>query len=656
MFFFTAAMIILLTGSLLLPFSGRGNLANIAGPLFAITGAVLALAAGVDAICTGGFDFISPWNYQLGGFHLKLDPLSGYFAMVIAMVCGLSALYGRDYLKPYANEKHLGVSWSMFLLLFASMLLVITAWNGVLFLVAWEIMSLSSFFLVIFESHRPGVLAAGWTYLVATHLGTAFLMVMFLLLGQNHSYDFNVIQASGPMATFLFVLAVIGFGTKAGFLPFHVWLPEAHPAAPSHVSAVMSAAMIKTGIYGILRISILMGPFQASWGWILIIVGALTGIFGVLSALSQQDLKRLLAYSSVENIGIIAIGLGLGFLGFATQHPVIGLLGIAGGMLHVLNHALFKSLLFFGAGAVRHATHTLEMEKMGGLMKGMPITGTTFVIGAAAICALPPLNGFISEFLIYFGSFSSLYGSKGTFSVLAAVTVIIALALIGGLALACFTKAAGIVFSGEPRTREAVKAKESGVFMPISMGILVALCVYIGLFSPQVMAFLGPVFDTIVAGHPLGDATLAPAVVSLTMVSRVGAGLIALIVFLGLVKRSWIQHKVVEKSTTWGCGYAAPTAKMQYTASSFADPIVSMFDTTLYPEKNLKTDPGLFPTAFSYESRSKDIFMHHVYRPLFSIIESAALGLHWLQRGYNQLYVLYIVLTLLALLFWILWV
>lgn len=656
MVLFTAAMIVLFTGALVLPFTGRGNAANTAGPLFAVTAAGLALAAGLSAICTGGFDSMLPWKYQLGALHLKMDPLSGYFAVVIAVVCGLCALYGRDYLKPYANEKHLGVSWSMFLLLFASMMLVITAWNGVLFLVAWEIMSISSFFLVIFESHRPGVLSAGWTYLVATHLGTAFLMVMFMMLGHNHSYDFNVIHTSGPMATLLFVLAVIGFGTKAGFLPFHVWLPEAHPAAPSHVSAVMSAAMIKTGIYGILRISILMGPFRASWGWMLIIIGALTGIFGVLSALSQQDLKRLLAYSSVENIGIITIGLGLGFLGFATKHPVIGLLGIAGGMLHIMNHALFKALLFFGAGAVRHATHTLEMEKMGGLMKGMPITGTTFVLAAAAICALPPLNGFVSEFLIYFGSFSSLYSSKGTFSVLAAVTVIIALALIGGLALACFTKAAGIVFTGEPRTREAATAKESGMFMAISMVIPAGLCLCIGLFSPWIMDFLGPVFNTIVAGHPLESATLAPVITSLAMISRVGLGLILLIFVLGLVRRRCLQQKIVEESSTWDCGYVAASPRIQYTASSFVDPIVSMFDAALYPEKSLKTDETFFPGDFSYHSRSRDIFMHHFYRPLFSIIETAALGLHWLQRGYNQLYVLYIVITLLALLFWMLWI
>ncbi len=656
MVLFTAAMMVLFSGVLILPFTGRANVANTAGPAFAVIGAGLTLAAGFDAIRTGGFDLISPWNYQLGAVHLKMDPLSGYFAMVIAIVCGLAALYGRDYLKPYAGKKHLGISWSMFLLLSASMMLVITAWNGVLFLVAWEIMSISSFFLVIFESHRPGVLSAGWTYLVATHLGTAFLMVMFMVLGENHCYDFNVIHISGPMPTVIFILAVIGFGTKAGFLPFHVWLPEAHPAAPSHVSAVMSAAMIKTGIYGILRMSILMGPFQASWGWTLIITGALTGIFGVLSALSQQDLKRLLAYSSVENMGIITIGLGLGFLGFATHHPIIGLLGIAGGMLHIMNHALFKSLLFFGAGSVRHATHTLDMEKMGGLMRGMPITGSTFVIAAGAICALPPLNGFISEFLIYFGSFSSLYGSKGTFSVLAAVTVIIALALIGGLALACFTKAAGIVFSGNPRTLEAEQAKESGAFMTTAMVILAALCGCIGAFSPQVIHFLGPVFDTIVAGHPLEEASLAPAIVCLTMISRVGVGLILLVFVLGFLKRNWMRDKIVEKKSTWGCGYVAASPRIQYTASSFADPIVSMFETTLHPEKDLKTDQSLFPRAFSYKSRTKDIFMYHVYRPLFSIVETVALNLHWLQRGYNQLYVLYIVVTLLALLFWMLWI
>jgi len=655
MVLFEWAMIALLAGILFLPLTGRGVLANTMGALFSIIGAVLAFVSGVYAVLGEGFDFILPWGLTLGALHLKMDPLSGFFAMVIALVCGLSAMYGKSYLAVYTNKKHLGWCWSFFLLLMFGMMLVITAWDGVLFLIAWEIMSVSSFFLVIFESERPGVLKAGWTYLVATHLGTACLMVMFMLLGSSHSYDFNVVHVSGALATPVFILAFIGFGTKAGFLPFHVWLPEAHPAAPSHVSAVMSAAMIKTGIYGILRICILVGPVRASWGWTLIISGALTGVFGVLCALSQHDLKRLLAYSSVENIGIITIGIGLGFLGLATGHPVIGLLGISGGILHVMNHAIFKSLLFFGAGAVRHATHTLDMEKMGGLMKQMPVTGTTFIIASAAVCALPPFNGFISEFLIYFASFSSLYNTKGTFSVLASVTVIVALALIGALALACFTKAVGIVFLGEPRTTGVQNAKEAGWMMKMPMVILSGLCLFIGLFSSQVILFMDPVFKTIMAESPFVAVSLKSAVFPLTMISRVGAGLILAVFVLAFVKNKVLKSRIVEKDSTWGCGYSRPTARIQYTASSFADPIVSMFDSILCPEKKITADPGLFPTNFMLETHPKDIFMHRVYRPVFSLIEYCALKLHWLQRGYNQLYILYIVITMLVLLFWILW-
>jgi len=654
MVLFEWAMIALLTGVLIVPLTGRGALANTIGALFSIIGAILAFASGMCAVLGDGFDFILPWKLMLGALHLKMDPLSGFFAMVIALVCGVSAIYGKSYLAVYADKKHLGWCWSFFLLLLFSMLLVITAWNGVLFLIAWEIMSVSSFFLVIFESDRPGVLKAGWTYLVATHLGTACLMVMFMLLGSSHVYDFNVIPMSGALATPAFILAFIGFGTKAGFLPFHVWLPEAHPAAPSHVSAVMSAAMIKTGIYGILRICILVGPVRASWGWTLIISGALTGIFGVLCALSQQDLKRLLAYSSVENIGIITIGIGLGFLGLATGHPTIGLLGISGGVLHVMNHAIFKSLLFFGAGVVRHATHTLDMEKLGGLMKQMPITGTTFIIASAAICALPPFNGFISEFLIYSGSFSSLYNTKGTFSVLAGVIVIVALALIGALALACFTKAAGVVFLGNPRTECTKTAKKAGWMMKIPMIILSLLCLLIGLFSPQVIAFMDPVFKTIMPGY--SSAVSLEAVVSpLTMISRVGGGLIVAIGLLTFVRNKILKGRIVKKDSTWGCGYSRPTARMQYTASSFADPIVSMFNSILCTEKEMTTDPGVFPQNYILETHPKDIFMQRVYRPVFSLIEYCALKLHWLQRGYNQLYILYIVITLLTLLFWMLW-
>jgi len=654
MVLFAGAMIVFFVGAVLLLFIGRAKGANIAGPLFAVVGSVLAMAASIDAIRTGGFELVLPWHFQMGLLHLKMDPLSGYFGLVICLVSGLAAIYGGQYMAAYTKKKQLGVSWSLYLILTASMMLVITAWNGVLFLIAWEIMSVSSFFLVIFESEKPRVLKAGWIYLVATHLGTALLLVMFMILGKNNSYDFNLVQVSATAVTPIFILAIIGFGTKAGFLPFHVWLPEAHPEAPSHVSAVMSAAMIKTGIYGIIRICIFLGPPRASWGWTLIIAGALTGIFGVLSALAQHNLKRLLAYSSVENIGIISIGLGLGFLGLSTGHPIIGALGISGGILHVMNHAVFKSILFLGAGSVLHSIHTPAIEKMGGLMKRMPITGTTFLIASAAICALPPFNGFISEFLIYFGAFSFLYASKGTFSVLASIIVIVSLALIGGLALACFSKAAGIVFLGEPRSFEAKNAHESGIFMRIPMIILAGCCLLIGVFSPYVINFLHPVFETITGHQPIGFTALESAAIPLVMISKTALIIVMVLFLLAALRWYLLKDKTIQETGTWDCGYAAPTSRMQYTASSFAAPITGMFGAVLGSGKELKMDTGLFPIFLSIKTHSKDIFLYLLYRPLFYGIEWAALRLHFLQRGYNQLYIFYIVITLISLLLWVL--
>ncbi len=290
------------------------------------------------------------------------------------------------------------------------MTLVLVARNAVLFLSAWELMAVSSFFLVTFEHERESVRSAGWIYLVATHLGTGFLLAFFILMGrETGSMNFDVWAAQGihtqGLAGILFLMAVVGFGTKAGFMPFHVWLPEAHPAAPSHVSALMSGVMIKTGIYGLLRAFTFLGAPPLWWGWLFIGIGLSSGVLGVLFALAQHDLKRLLAYHSVENIGIIALGIGVGLLGQNTGSPALVALGFGGALLHVLNHALFKGLLFLGAGAVAHSAGTREIDRLGGLLKQMPWTAATFLIGAAAISGLPPLNGFVSEFLIFLGAF-----------------------------------------------------------------------------------------------------------------------------------------------------------------------------------------------------------------------------------------------------------
>ena len=329
----------------------RRTLSMLLGVGGTVAGAVAAAIPAVIVLAGGGVEPINwPWSMPMGSFHLAMDGLSALFMLPIAVLPALAAVYGGAYLKGLPGRASLGMSWFFFNLLAASMVLLVSARNGVLFLVAWEVMSLASFFLVTMENDRPDVRQAGWTYLVATHIGTAFLLVMFFLLGgPNNSMDFDKF-ATGGMGGVIFLLAVIGFGTKAGFIPLHTWLPEAHPAAPSHVSAVMSGIMIKMGIYGLVRTLIFLGAPAEWWGWMLVGIGVVSGVLGVLLALAQHDLKRLLAYHSVENIGIIAIGLGLGVVGLARGNATLAVLGFAGGLLHVLNHAMFKGLLFLGAG------------------------------------------------------------------------------------------------------------------------------------------------------------------------------------------------------------------------------------------------------------------------------------------------------------------
>src|SRR5437762_13470823 len=372
------------------------------------------------------------------------------------------------------------------------MALVVAAHDGLLFLLAWEIMALAPFFLVIFDDRQESVRHAAWTYLAATRIGTAFLLVLFVLLGGlAGSSDFDayraILLADPGLASVAFVLALIGFGSKAGIVPAHVWLPEAHPVAPSHASALMSGAMIKIGIYGLVRILTLLGTPQPWWGWPLIAIGASSGVLGVLFALAQHDLKRLLAYSSVENIGIVLLGIGLGVLGLATGIPALAVIGFAAGLLHILNHSIFKGLLFLGAGAVQQGAHSLELETLGGLLKRMPWTGTAFLIGAAAIVGLPPLNGFVSEFLVFYAGFAAVMDPAASIA-LAGLMAIVAMGLIGGLAAACFAKAFGIVFLGSPRTAKAEKADEAAPAMRAAMAGLAPLCVAVGLAAPALRA------------------------------------------------------------------------------------------------------------------------------------------------------------------------
>jgi len=597
-----------------------------------------------------------PWPIPYASFSVAIDPLSALFLLSVAVVGIASAVYGVSYLGETPGARRLGAGWFFFNTLLAAMCLVFTARNAVLFLAAWEAMSLSSFFLVTFNHERDDVRSAGRLYLIASQLGTAFLIALFVTLGESaRGLDFaafpGAVSRSG-IASIAFVLALIGFGVKAGFVPVHVWLPEAHPAAPSHVSALMSGVMIKTGIYGIVRTLTWLGPPHAWWGWTLIGIGFSSGILGVLFALAQHDLKRLLAYHSLENVGIIAIGLGLGVLGAATGDPSLAAAGFAGGLLHVLNHALFKGLLFLAAGAVIHETGTRHLEHLGGLMRRMPLTAAAFLLGSVAIVGLPPLNGFVSELLIYAGAMQSGLASPGTKAGLLCGSAA-ALAFVGALAAACFAKAFGVVFLGVERHPRETRASDPPAGMQFGMLLLLLCCVAIGLSAPAVLGFMGPVAAQPAAlGHVEVDTALHIPRAMLGHVVIVSGSGITIALGLWLLRAWLLRNRTVTRAPTWDCGYAAPTPRMQYTASSFAQPLLDLFGAAVRSSRDEKLPQGVFPSSSSFSTHEHDVWKEEVFGGLFRRVVALLDRFHWIQQGNTQLYVLYIVVTLVVLLLW----
>ncbi len=645
------ALFIICAGGLIALFTGRSYKgATWAGAVSSITGAACAITAGCSVLYSGAETSIRiAWRIPFGTFYIGIDPLSAFFVITISIICAVAALYGAGYLKSYSGKKHMGAAWCFYNLLFASMLLVVIAKNGILFLIAWEIMSIASFFLVMFEHEKKEVRDAGWVYLIAAHAGEACLMFLFIMLAQgNSNLDFDTFSVSADKGL-LFILALIGFGAKAGFIPLHVWLPDAHPAAPSHVSAVMSGVMIKTGIYGIIRIISLIGVPEQWWAYTLIIIGAVSGVIGVLFAIAQHDIKRLLAFHSVENIGIITMGLGLWLLGISLNIPAVAVFGLMGGLLHVLNHAVFKSLLFFGAGAIAHETGTRNIDLLGGLIRSMPKTALTFGIGSAAICGFPPLNGFISEFLVYLGSFNALTSKASSDTILGGLIAIIALSLIGGLAATCFVKVFGIVFLGEPRSEKCSGASEASKPMLTAMVIASALCILIGLLSPAVIKILLPVTSQLAgAGNTFDSYDAACGI--LIKISLAGFLLIILAGFFWWVRRLLLKDRVNNQGPTWDCGYLFPTSRMQYTASSFAWPVINMFRWIIRPGINVEMIKEIFPNRGGVSTHTDDIFRKWLFNTLFRFTGWVAQRIHMLQEGRNQLYVLYIAITLLVLL------
>ena len=620
--------------------------ASAAGAAGAVLASIIGLIPTVRTLLSPATETLSfPCTLPIGSFTLALDPLSAVFLFPVFILTAASAIYGLDYLKPLAGKKPLGAAWAMFNFLSASMVLVLLSADAVPFLIGWEAMAAASFALVVFEHEKPQVRKAGLIYLVAGGSGALFLLFMFALLGASSgSLVFSLIRPVGTLASAVFLCAVFGFGLKAGFIPLHIWLPEAHPAAPSHVSAVMSGVMIKMGVYGLLRVLVIIGAQEAWWGWLLIAIGSVSAVAGVLFAIAQHDLKRLLAWSSIENIGIITMGIGLGVLGQALSVPSLSALGYGGALLHVINHAFFKGLLFMSAGSVLHSAGTAELEMLGGLLKKMPFTAFFFFFGSAAACALPPLNGFTGEFLIYLGAFKNIgVSSRAAFP---ALVVITSLAATGALALAAFAKAGGSVFLGEPRSVRS-EAHDAGLMMKASMAALATLCAVIGLCSPFLIQPLAAAITPLAVSYPLLDAG-----VNMLYVSAGALMLVALLVCAWAFRSALSRGRPPARGVTWDCGYAVPTARMQYGASAFTQPLTDFFQPLLRKARSYPAIAGYFPGEASFSTEARAVFYNNLYTPAGEQIRRLAFRYTWLQHGHLQFYILYIVIALMALLVW----
>ncbi len=649
---FFISLLLIFSGGIVSPFiSRRFTLMKLVSISAIGTGCFLGL---IDA----GSKLIHPGQYEasfkyLNAFSLsfQIDALSSFFLISIFAISLLSAIYSFHYMNKSENALRTSVQYLFFSLLISSMALVVTADNVITFIISWELMSLASFFLVIYKYETQENRKAGYLYFIFSHVGVMFIFAAFgILYGYTGSFSFGDTSALPEIAKILvFVFSFIGFGSKAGVFPFHVWLPHAHPAAPSHISAVMSGVMIKTGIYGVLRIYLLLDSPSLLFGAIVLIAGIVSGILGVVYALGQHDIKRLLAYHSVENIGIILIGIGIGMIGISSGKPIMAVLGFTGGLLHVLNHSIFKSLLFMGAGMVLQKTGTRSIDALGGLLKNMKITGTTFLIGSLAISGLPPFNGFVSEFFVYIGGFKGTALNSTPF--ILNLMAIISLAIIGGLALACFTKVVGVVFQGEPRSRQAENTDEKGPAMLIPMLVLAGACILIGIF-PKVFILMaikgGASLTSCFANIPMEPF------IQMTGNITLGASIFFVIFFIILAIRMFLyRNKTITQSGTWGCGFTQPTVKMQYTGSSYAASILEFFRPVAPLEEDHPKVQGRFPDKTHYHSHVHDIAEFHmgnvIVKPTMYLFDK----LRWIQHGDIHLYIGYILLAIVVLLFFV---
>ncbi len=572
--------------------------------------------------------------------HFVLNPLGNFFSFVICLVASAASVYSIRYAEEYAKNGSLGIMSFFFNLFVLSMLLVISSANVFWFMVFWELMTIVSYFLICFNDSKDS-LRATVIYMGIAHIGGVMILLAFLLLAhQSGSMEFSSFahtSLSPMMAGVIFLFAFIGFGSKAGMFPFHVWLPKAHPAAPSNVSALMSGVMIKVAVFGIIKFCLWL-PIAPWYGILILVIGAISALLGVLYALTQHDYKALLAYHSVENIGIILLGLGTGIYGIAIHSLPLATIGFLAGLYHILNHATFKGLLFLGAGSVLYTTHTKNMEILGGLAKKMPLTAFAFLIGAMAITAMPPLNGFVSEWITYQAMLQAALG-EGVLFRLAFTASVVALALTGALAVMCFVKVYTVIFGGVARDKKIYNdAREVPLAMLMGMYILVIGCFVFGLGSVEVAKDILKVISSFTG---VCDISLSSHIISTPFIAIILISFFA-IPFVFII--SFINNTAKTRETDpWVCGFKY-NKRMQMTASPFTGSLRKIMD-WLFKSNSKVVDQGYFKPV-KYENHAKDIWWNVFYEPFIKIVVSISNKIQCLQNGNASLYVLYILCAL----------
>jgi hydrogenase-4 component B len=634
--------------------------------LLAVSGACAA-GAGVGALYTGqALHQVLPFGLPWLHWHLQLDPLSGAFLTIIGTVTFAVSLYGPAYVREYQHGQYslalLGLCTGLFI---TGMLLVVLAADAFAFMVAWELMSLASYFLVAYQHHNAANRRAAFLYLLMAHIsGVLILLAYGVLAGFAGDFTFSALaHATVPpfWASVAFTLALLGFGMKAGMAPLHVWLPEAHPVAPSHISALMSGVMLKVALYGLLRFTFgLLGAVHWGWGLAMMVLGAVSALIGVLYAYQQSDLKRLLAYSSVENMGIIFMAAGLAAIFLGTGHPTLAALGLVATLYHALNHAMFKSLLFLGAGAIVQSTHERNLERLGGLIHRLPQTAALFLVGSLAIAALPPLNGFVSEWLTFQAALQSTHLGSGVLRSIVPIAAAM-LALTAAIGAAAFVKVYGVAFLGRPRTRHARAAREVHAGMRFGMLLLALFCVLLGIFPTAIVALLQNI-----PLHLIGAALPSAAAggwLWLTPVSPQTASYAALLVLAGLAG-AWLisfallhprrRKQPIRRTRPWDCGFGPLNARMQYTATSFSMPLRRVFQPVWALQESVETraDSTQPPQlqAMRYRLQVSDRSWNLFYEPVARLVQRAARWVSRMQTGSIRAYLTYSFLTLLLLL------